>query len=238
MAKTIDPKAAMQQSVITAVINLIAPSVDAEGRKQSNANRIITAAQYAPTYKIENGKYVIDKEASCKMPSKVTIDGKTISLNLSQYKAIRDAIALHCDICAKVVAIYNHIGRAYPITYLVYHAISKQAHRKEFYDAGIKTIAPLSDTLNIAAIAMAYSAYNGNKDVDGDLLHGIVKYYQETGIEADAFIDDVLPHVKKNNAEGCQQTYQFCMDATKAAGLIVEEEAPEEVAALAETMAQ
>lgn len=232
--KVISEKEAAKQQVINAIINLIAPSVDAEGRKQSNANRIITAAQYAPSYKIEGSNYVIDKEASCKMPSKVTIDGKTISLNLSQYKEIRASIALHCNICAKVVAIYNHIGRAYPITYLVYHAINKQAHRKEFYDAGIKTIAPLSDTLNIAAIATAYSRYNGNKGVDGDLLHGIVKYYAETGISAESFIDDVLPHVKKNNSEGCEQTFNFCMEATKAAGLIVEDEAP----AMAEVVAQ
>ena len=232
--KVISEKEAAKQQVINAVICTIAPSVDAEGRKQSNANRIITASAYAPSYKIENGKFVIDKDATAKLPSKVTIDGKTISLNLSQYKNIREAIALHCDICSKVVCIYNHIGRAYPITYLVYHAISKQAHRKEFYDNGIKNIAPLSDTLNIAAIATAYSRYNGNKGVDGDLLHGIVKYYGETGISAESFIDDVLPHVKKNNSEGCIQTYQFCMEATKDAGLIVEDEAP----AMAEAMAQ
>ena len=234
MKKVISEKEAAKQQVINAIINLIAPSVDAEGRKQSNANRIITAAQYAPSYKIEGSNYVIDKDATAKLPSKVTIDGKTISLNLSQYKEIRASVALHCNICAKVVAIYNHIGRAYPITYLVYHAINKQAHRKEFYDNGIKNIAPLSDTLNIAAIATAYSRYNGNKGVDGDLLHGIVKYYAETGISAESFIDDVLPHVKKNNSEGCIQTYQFCMEATKAAGLIVEDEAP----AMAEVVAQ
>lgn len=248
--KTIDPKAAKQQSVITAVINLIAPSVDAEGRKQTNANRIITAAQYAPTYKIENGKFVIDKEASCKMPSKVTIDGETISLNPNQYKAIRNSIALHCDFCSKVVCIYNHTGKPFPITYMVYYVLGKQSHRTSFFESGIKSFGILEDSngvkrtlsladfLAITTITVAYSRYNGNKGVDADLLHGIVKYYAETGISAESFIDDVLPHVKKNNSEGCEQTYQFCMEATRKAGLIVEEEAPEEVAALAETMAQ
>ena len=52
--------------------------------------------------------------------------------NLPQHKALRQQ---HIDICKGLVALSVANGN-YPITYLVYYAVGKNAHRKEVFEDG------------------------------------------------------------------------------------------------------
>jgi len=52
--------------------------------------------------------------------------------NLPQHKALRQQ---HIDICKKLVELSAANGN-YPITYLVYFAVGKNAHRKEVFEDG------------------------------------------------------------------------------------------------------
>jgi hypothetical protein len=52
--------------------------------------------------------------------------------NLPQHKALRQQ---HIDICKGLVALSEANGN-YPITYLVYFAVGKNAHRKEVFEDG------------------------------------------------------------------------------------------------------
>jgi len=55
---------------------------------------------------------------------------------LPQHKALRQ---LHIDICKKLVELSEANGN-YPITYLVYFAVGKNAHRKEVFEDGYTKI--------------------------------------------------------------------------------------------------
>jgi hypothetical protein len=56
--------------------------------------------------------------------------------NLPQHKALRQQ---HIDICKKLVELSVANGN-YPITYLVYFAVGKNAHRKEVFEDGYTKI--------------------------------------------------------------------------------------------------
>ena len=56
--------------------------------------------------------------------------------NLPQHKALRQQ---HIDICKKLVELSAANGN-YPITYLVYFAVGKNAHRKEVFEDGYTKI--------------------------------------------------------------------------------------------------
>lgn len=62
-----------------------------------------------------------------------------IKLGKFNLRQFADKKQSHIDVCKQLVALSDEFGK-YPIGYLVYFAISKNAHRTHVYEDGYKTI--------------------------------------------------------------------------------------------------
>jgi hypothetical protein len=109
-----------------------------------------------------------------------TNSGKGVGMekwfNLPQYKKMR---VLHIDICKKLVELSNK-NEGYPITYLVYFAVGKNAHRIEVFQHGYERIdeKKAETILNWLHI---FAKHNNNPKLfrNPNLAHVLCRYYDK-----------------------------------------------------------
>lgn len=228
MGKKQDPKRVKMVAIATAVINTISPKVNADGTENKNGNRIILAAEYGNKYAVEDGKLVVIDNPAKSLPNKVVLpDGKAIALNLTQYREAKAHVLEHCNVCAKLVATYNHImgivnarkdEGAIPkkftlaLTYLPLVFIARNAHKAETLEKGFDKF-DFYGGLQTTLMAIEYSVRMSFKSVDMLLIQGIQNFHKATGMDAAEFAKEVLPLVKMNSSQGVDTTCAFCMEA-------------------------
>lgn len=95
---------------------------------------------------------------------------------LPQYKEMR---LLHIDICKKLVALSDKYG-GYPITYLVYFAIGKNAHRVPVFAHGYEHIDE-KKAETILSWLKIFAKHNGNEKLfrNANLAHILCRYYDK-----------------------------------------------------------
>ena len=95
---------------------------------------------------------------------------------LPQYK---DKRALHINICKKLVELSEKYGN-YPITYLVYFAIGKNAHRTHVFLGGYDTINE-TKAEKIFSWLKLFAKYHKNEKLfkNPNVAHALCKFYDK-----------------------------------------------------------
>ena len=104
--------------------------------------------------------------------------------NLAQFKDVR---AKHIAICQKLTKL-SDAHNSYPITYLVYFAVGKNAHRLPTFLSGYKKI----DTDKAKKILswLTLFANHENKPTlfrNANVMHALVRFYEKQSSDTDAF---------------------------------------------------
>ena len=96
--------------------------------------------------------------------------------NLPQYKEMRN---LHIDICKKLVALSEKYNN-YPITYLVYFAVGKNAHRLPVFAHGYEKI-DVKKAETILSWLKLFAKHNKNEKLfrNPNLAHVLCRYYDK-----------------------------------------------------------
>lgn len=96
--------------------------------------------------------------------------------SLPQYKDMR---ALHIDICKKLVALSQKYGN-YPLTYLVYFAIGKNAHRIPVFAHGYEKFDE-KKAETILSWLKIFAKHNKNEKLfkNANLAHVLCRYYDK-----------------------------------------------------------
>lgn len=100
--------------------------------------------------------------------------------NLRQYAKVRDIKVKHHEVCTELVKLADEYN--YPICYLVYFAIGKNAHRTYVFEEGYKNI-DIKKAKTILKWLKMFAKYNGNQKLfkNTDLSHFLTKYYEKVG---------------------------------------------------------
>lgn len=96
--------------------------------------------------------------------------------NLPQHKALRQQ---HIDICKGLVALSVANGN-YPITYLVYFAVGKNAHRKEVFEDGYTKFDEKKAEKIFKWLKM-FAKYHKNEKMfrNPNVAHALCRYYDK-----------------------------------------------------------
>lgn len=96
--------------------------------------------------------------------------------NLPQHKALRQQ---HIDICKGLVALSEANGN-YPITYLVYFAVGKNAHRKEVFEDGYTKFNE-KKAEKIFSWLKLFAKYHKNEKLfrNPNVAHALCRYYDK-----------------------------------------------------------
>ena len=96
--------------------------------------------------------------------------------NLPQYKEMR---ALHIEICKKLVELSNKNG-GYPITYLVYFAVGKNAHRVPVFAHGYEKIDE-KKAETIFSWLHLFAKHNNNPKLfnNPNIAHALCRFYDK-----------------------------------------------------------
>lgn len=115
------------------------------------------------------------------LESKVRANAAIGKLNLKQYANKPEGI--HHRICKELVELSDENkdekGKPFPICYIVYFAVGKNAHRTEVFDEGYKTI-DMEKARSIIYWARLAAAHHGNPKMarNPELLHALTRYYE------------------------------------------------------------
>ena len=96
--------------------------------------------------------------------------------NLPQHKALRQQ---HIEVCKALVALSVANGN-YPITYLVYFAVGKNAHRKEVFEDGYTKIDEKKAETIFKWLKM-FAKYHKNEKMfrNPNVAHALCRYYDK-----------------------------------------------------------
>jgi hypothetical protein len=99
-----------------------------------------------------------------------------IWFNLPQHKALRQ---LHIDVCKTLTKLSVENGN-YPITYLVYFAVGKNAHRKEVFEDGYTKIDEKKAETIFKWLKM-FAKYHKNDKMfrNPNVAHALCRYYDK-----------------------------------------------------------
>ena len=105
--------------------------------------------------------------------------------NFPQFKAEKETLLNRKAICEELVKISEDSGC--PLSFLVYFAVSKQAHRPTNFE---KEYVKFNKDKALAIIAMAkeFSAFHGMKKPNDKAYHGICAYYERCDADFDNFM--------------------------------------------------
>lgn len=121
-------------------------------------------------------------------------DGKMIARKLCTPKA-KEKKAAHQAVCKKLVELSDKNGQ-YPITYLVYFSVGKNAHRTNILEDGYSKIDVKKATTILNWLKMVASANkNGTLFRNTNLSHALCKYYDTISKKTTDF-EKVLPKIK------------------------------------------
>ena len=114
--------------------------------------------------------------------------------NLPQNKEKRN---LHIDICKKLVELSVKYGM-YPITYLVYFAIGKNAHRTHIFLGGYETI-NVEKAEKIFSWLELFAKYHKNEKLfkNPNVAHALCKFYDKVSTKTKDF-KAVLETMERN----------------------------------------
>lgn len=124
----------------------------------------------------ENGLETLIRLAAVnKIPSKY---------NLAQFKEDKERMALHKRICADVVRIADE--NKVPFSFLVYFAISKEAHKVSTFNKGYTKF---DEDKAVAIIRMAkeFAAHNGMRTPSDRVYHAMTAFYERCSTDHDVF---------------------------------------------------
>jgi len=183
-----------------------------------------------------------------KASKKVTIDSRVRSIaesgsgkglnmpkwfTLPQFKAKR---LLHIDICKKLAALSNKYGN-YPITYLVYFAVGKNAHRLPTFLGGYEKIDE-KKAETIFSWLKLFAKHNKNEKLfrNPNLAHALCRFYDKYSTKTKDFkaaLEKYEPNPKVTNftavAEGLGIAKQPKVDVTELEAALAPTEANVEV---------
>lgn len=116
--------------------------------------------------------------------------------NLPQYKEMRE---LHISICKKLVELSNK-NEGYPITYLVYFAIGKNAHRIPVFAHGYENIDEKKAETILSWLRL-FAKHNKNPKLfrNPNLAHVLCRYYDKYSTKTKDFraiLKDYAPNPK------------------------------------------
>ncbi len=99
-----------------------------------------------------------------------------IWFNLPQHKELRQ---MHIDICKALLALSAANGN-YPITYLVYFAVGKNAHRKEVFEDGYTKIDEKKAKKIFSWLKMVAKHHKNDKLFrNPNVAHALCRYYDK-----------------------------------------------------------
>lgn len=117
---------------------------------------------------------VKEKKTTLEMRVRAAANGN----GLEKLEMDEETKARHIEICKELVALADkHNG--YPITYLVYFAVGKNAHRSNVFDKGYKKI-DLQKANRIFMWLNQYAKHEGDPSVarDANVAHALTAYYE------------------------------------------------------------
>ena len=120
-------------------------------------------------------KEVKEKKTTLEMRVRAAANGN----GLEKLEMDEETKARHIEICKELVALADkHNG--YPITYLVYFAVGKNAHRTIVFDRGYKNINP-SKANRILMWLGQYARHEGDPTAarDANVAHALTAYYDK-----------------------------------------------------------
>lgn len=125
--------------------------------------------------------------AVAKIPSK---------LNLMQFKADKEKCALHKRICADLVRLSDE--HKIPMSFLVYLAISKTAHKISEFNKGYTKFNE-ERAVAIIKMAKAFAAHNGMSTPSDRVYHAMDTIYSKVTTDYNEFIAklELMPQNKK-----------------------------------------
>lgn len=142
--------------------------------------------------------------------------------NLAQYKATRER---HIEICKQLMQLSDeHSG--YPITYLVYFAVGKNAHRLPTFLSGYKSI-NVKKANTILSWLKTFAGHENNERLfrNANVMHALVRFYEKRSSSTadfkaalDAYSSDKYTfadvckglHITKEETEETAATAQVC----------------------------
>lgn len=125
-------------------------------------------------------------EMSLEYKVRSNAEGKMIAKKLLVPQA-KERKAAHIAVCKKLVELSDKHGQ-YPITYLVYFAVGKNAHRNEVIDNGYSTIdTNKAETILNWLHIVANANMNGKIVRNANLAHVLCKYYDKVSKETTDF---------------------------------------------------
>lgn len=113
-------------------------------------------------------------EAKVRMEAKYNVS----RYNLKQYESKRQQLITHHNVCKKLVEYADKYN--YPICYLVYFAVGKNAHRTYVFEDGYKSFDE-KKAKTILKWLQLFAKANKNEKLfkNTDLSHALCKYYEK-----------------------------------------------------------
>ena len=166
----------------------------------------VEAKATKPTAKVEKPKVEVKKPTTkvakkidTKTTAKAKVETKTVDKTTleSRVRAVaksgkcmgmgewtkspknREKKALHVNICKKLAELSDKNG-GYPITYLVYFAVGKSAHRTHIFEGGYETFNE-KKAKTILSWLKAFAKYNGNDKLvrNANIAHALCAFYEQ-----------------------------------------------------------
>lgn len=191
--------------------------------KKTDANEVVTneateAKKVAAkkTKKVEakkaDTKATKDKKDKFSLDTRVRLvaeneGGKGVKMpawfNLPQRKIFRQ---LHIDICKSLAALSEANGN-YPITYLVYFAVGKNAHRKEVFESGYNKFDE-EKAKKIFAWLKLFAKYHNNDKLfrNPNVAHALCRFYDKFSTKTKDFkaAMELMPSNPKVNVKNAK----------------------------------
>lgn len=126
------------------------------------------------------------------LEARVRATAKDGRYNLRQYADKRQ----HKEICKKIVQVSDDFkdenGKPFPICYIVYFMVGKNAHRLPVFEAGY-TKCDEKKARRIISWALAFAKKMGNPKLarNDRVLHALTKYYERVGNKTSDFTDKI-----------------------------------------------
>ena len=145
--------------------------------------------------------------------------------NLPQYKEMR---VLHINICKKLVELSNKYDK-YPITYLVYFAVGKNAHRIPVFQHGYERINE-KKAETILSWLKIFAKHNNNVKLfrNPNLAHVLCRYYDKYSTKTKDF-RKLLKNYEPNPKVKDFKTLAFALGISKNTEAEVEAMATEPI---------
>lgn len=104
--------------------------------------------------------------------------------NLAQFKAVK---AKHISICQELAKLSDE-NNSYPITYLVYFAVGKNAHRLPTFLGGYKKI-DVDKAKTILSWLDIFARHENKASLfrNANVMHALVRFYEKQSSDTDAF---------------------------------------------------